>query len=156
MEDKQNPLPKGDIRLPFTEIVSREGGLYEGITVRWDGSRKLLDQFIIAQAPAPTMVVQPTVELAKRWSVQRLAPTINETPILRNSVSDPKSRDSGNTQLVKEFKLGGTLRAWCITRDLMNPAGAPGETLGSNAPPIGPPKGWLVNHFFRITVKVGE
>lgn len=62
--------------------------------------------FIIAQAPAPTMVVQPTVELAKRWSVQRLAPTINETPILRNSVSDPKSRDSGNTQLVKEFKGG--------------------------------------------------
>ena len=62
--------------------------------------------FIIAQAPAPTMVVQPTVELAKRWSVQRLAPTINETPILKNSVSDPKSRDSGNTQLVKEFKGG--------------------------------------------------
>lgn len=62
--------------------------------------------FIIAQTPAPTMVVQPTVELAKRWSVQRLAPTINETPILRNSVSDPKSRDSGNTQLVKEFKGG--------------------------------------------------
>jgi len=62
--------------------------------------------YIIAQAPAPTMVVQPTVELAKRWSVQRLAPTIVETPILRNAVSDPKSRDSGNTQLVKEFKGG--------------------------------------------------
>ena len=53
-----------------------------------------------------TLVVQPTVELAKRWSVQRLAPTIAETPILRNKVSDPKSRDSGNTQLVKEFKGG--------------------------------------------------
>tara|TARA_Y100000593_G_C4314566_1_gene340165 strand:+ start:535 stop:2397 length:1863 start_codon:yes stop_codon:yes gene_type:complete len=62
--------------------------------------------YIIAQAPAPTLVVQPTVELAKRWSVQRLAPTIAETPILRNAVSDPKARDSGNTQLVKEFKGG--------------------------------------------------
>ena len=62
--------------------------------------------YIIGQAPAPTMVVQPTVELAKRWSVQRLAPTIAETPILRDKVSDPKSRDSGNTQLVKEFKGG--------------------------------------------------
>jgi phage terminase large subunit GpA-like protein len=62
--------------------------------------------YIIAQAPGPTLVVQPTVELAKRWSVQRLAPTIYETPSLRNKVSDPKSRDSGNTQLVKEFKGG--------------------------------------------------
>lgn len=62
--------------------------------------------FIIDHMPAPVMVVMPTVELAKRYSKQRLAPMISETPRLRNKVRASRARDSGNTIQTKEFEGG--------------------------------------------------
>lgn len=62
--------------------------------------------YVIDHAPGPMMLVQPTVDLAKRLSKQRLAPMIEETPTLRDKIADSRSRDSGNTQLVKEFQGG--------------------------------------------------
>ena len=62
--------------------------------------------YIMHHAPGPTMMVQPTVDTAKRVSKQRLAPMIEETPALREIVRDNRSRDSGNTQLAKEFPGG--------------------------------------------------
>lgn len=62
--------------------------------------------YIIDAAPGPLMAVQPTVDMAKRFSKQRVAPMIEETPRLRDRVADSRSRDSGNTQLVKEFAGG--------------------------------------------------
>lgn len=53
--------------------------------------------YIIDQASGPMLVVQPTVEIGKRWSKGRLAPLIDDTPALRDKVKDPRSRDSGNT-----------------------------------------------------------
>ena len=64
--------------------------------------------YIIHQAPGPMMSVQPTVEMAKRNSKQRIDPLIEESEVLRALVSDPRSRDSGNTMLSKEFP-GGVL-----------------------------------------------
>lgn len=63
--------------------------------------------FLMHYAPGPVMAVQPTVEGAKRWSRQRVDPLI-ELPPLRGLVKDPRSRDSGNTTLMKEFP-GGVL-----------------------------------------------
>ncbi|MDA0782406.1 MAG: phage terminase large subunit family protein [Proteobacteria bacterium] len=62
--------------------------------------------FVIDQAPGPMLVVQPTVEMAKRWSKGRLAPLISDTPCLDGKVKDPRSRDSGNTVQSKEFPGG--------------------------------------------------
>ena len=62
--------------------------------------------FIIDQAPGPMLVVQPTVEMGKRWSKGRLAPLIQDTVCLRDKVKDPRSRDSGNTVQSKEFQGG--------------------------------------------------
>ncbi len=62
--------------------------------------------FIIDQAPGPMLVVQPTVEMGKRWSKGRLAPLIEDTLCLRDKVKDPRSRDSGNTVQSKEFPGG--------------------------------------------------
>src|SRR5712672_80594 len=62
--------------------------------------------YIIHQAPGPILSVQPTVELAKRNSKQRVDPLIEESAVLRKLVSDPRSRDSGNTMLAKEFPGG--------------------------------------------------
>lgn len=62
--------------------------------------------FIIHHCPGPVLMVQPTVEIAKRVSKQRLAPSIEETPVLRERVAEARSRDSGNTMFVKEFPGG--------------------------------------------------
>jgi len=64
--------------------------------------------YIIHQAPGPMMSVQPTVEMAKRNSKQRIDPLIEESEVLRKLVRDPRSRDSGNTVLSKDFP-GGVL-----------------------------------------------
>lgn len=62
--------------------------------------------YVIDMAPGPMMLVQPTVDTAKRLSKQRLAPMIEETPRLKAKIADSRSRDSGNTMMVKEFPGG--------------------------------------------------
>lgn len=62
--------------------------------------------FVIANAPGPFIAVQPTVELAKRFSRQRIDPMIETTPALRERVKPARARDSGNTVLTKEFPGG--------------------------------------------------
>jgi phage terminase large subunit GpA-like protein len=64
--------------------------------------------FAIHQAPGPMLAVQPTVELAKRNSSQRIDPLIDESPELRERVKPARSRDAGNTMLSKAF-AGGIL-----------------------------------------------
>jgi phage terminase large subunit GpA-like protein len=60
------------------------------------------------QTPGPILLVQPTVELAKRNSQQRIDPLIEDCTELRAIVKPARSRDSGNTVLSKEF-TGGLL-----------------------------------------------
>jgi len=62
--------------------------------------------YVIHHAPAPILVVQPTVEVAKRVSKQRIAPMIESTPALRERVKEARAKDSGNTTFVKEFDGG--------------------------------------------------
>ena len=62
--------------------------------------------YVIHHAPGPMLAVQPTVELAKRFSRQRLVPLIAESPALRDRVKPARSRDAGNTVLSKEFPAG--------------------------------------------------
>ena len=72
--------------------------------------------YLIDQAPGPIMLVQPTVETAKRYSKQRLAPMLLDSPQLAGKVKEARERDSGNTMLAKEF-AGGILiltGAWSI------------------------------------------
>lgn len=64
--------------------------------------------FTLARSPCAMLVVMPTIELARRFSRQRLDPMINTTPALAGLVDPPRSRDSGNTLLSKEFP-GGVL-----------------------------------------------
>lgn len=64
--------------------------------------------YVIHQAPGPMLSVAPTVDMAKRYSKQRIAPMIEESSALRGMVADSRSRDSGNTVLAKEF-AGGVL-----------------------------------------------
>jgi phage terminase large subunit GpA-like protein len=56
--------------------------------------------------PGPVMIVQPTIDMAKRYSRQRLTPMIEESPRLRLKVKENRSRDEANTTLLKEFPGG--------------------------------------------------
>lgn len=67
--------------------------------------------YTIDQAPGPVLFVLPTVDMSKRHSKQRIGPMIEGSDRLRGRVRDARSRDSGNTLLVKEF-AGGIL---CLT-----------------------------------------
>ena len=62
--------------------------------------------YVIAHAPGPMLCVQPTVEMAKRLSKQRLESMITETPCLSERIAPARSRDSGNTMFSKEFPGG--------------------------------------------------
>ncbi len=56
--------------------------------------------------PGPVMVVQPTIDTAKRYSRQRLTPMIEESPALRRKVRENRSRDDANTTMLKEYAGG--------------------------------------------------
>lgn len=62
--------------------------------------------YYVHQDPAPMIVMQPTVQLAEAFSKDRVAPMARDTPVLVDKISDPKSRDSGNTILHKQFPGG--------------------------------------------------
>ena len=57
-------------------------------------------------APGPMLMVQPTTDMAKRNSKQRIAPLIEDSAALRALVRESRTRDSGNTILGKEFPGG--------------------------------------------------
>lgn len=64
--------------------------------------------YIIDQDPGSILYIHPTLEEAKKFSRQRVAPLIRDNKKLRDKVSDIKARDSGNTILQKTFP-GGVL-----------------------------------------------
>ena len=70
--------------------------------INWTG-------YSIDQSPGPMMVVQPTIELAELWSKQRLSNMIIGSEVLRKKIPPARSRDGGNTTLLKE-NPGGVLR----------------------------------------------
>jgi phage terminase large subunit GpA-like protein len=62
--------------------------------------------YVMDIAPGPALFVQPTIDMAKRYSKMRIAPMIEASPSLQDKVKAPRERDSGNTQLMKEFTGG--------------------------------------------------
>lgn len=58
--------------------------------------------------PAPIMMIQPTNDTMESYSKDRIAPMIRDTPVLKEKIVEPKSRESGNTINYKKF-VGGYL-----------------------------------------------
>ena len=54
--------------------------------------------------PVPILMMQPTITMAESFSKNRLAKSIQETPVLRGMISD--RRGAGNTILEKVFPGG--------------------------------------------------
>lgn len=62
--------------------------------------------YVVDRAPGPAMIVMPTSNTAKRISKTRLAPMFESSQVLKTKIREAKSRDSGNTTLLKEFDGG--------------------------------------------------
>ena len=59
--------------------------------------------------PSPVLVLMPSLEMARNWSVDRLAPMIRSTSAFRPLIGDPKMKDGDNTILFKTFKNGARI-----------------------------------------------
>jgi len=64
--------------------------------------------YVIDHAPAPTMVLMPSLELRDAWKVQKLNPLLTDTPAVRDVLGGLRSRDAANRQDVIDFP-GGVL-----------------------------------------------
>lgn len=109
------PGPYRTDRVPYTreiqEALSASSEVQRVVVVKGSqlGFSELANNFagyVMDQAPGPTLLVLPTLELAQRYSRQRLAPMIQESPALRAKVRDQREKDSSNSTLVKEFPGG--------------------------------------------------
>ena len=56
--------------------------------------------------PSTVLIVQPTVETGKKFSKERIAPTIRDTPVLLSLMGTEKSRDARNTVMQKLYPGG--------------------------------------------------
>lgn len=62
--------------------------------------------YIIDQDPGSILYVHPSLDDARKFSRLRVAPMIRDSDVLRQRVSDVRTRDSGNTILQKSFPGG--------------------------------------------------
>lgn len=56
--------------------------------------------------PAAILMIQPTLEMAEGYSKDRVSPMLRNSPALREILPDPRTRDSGQTLLHKEYPGG--------------------------------------------------
>lgn len=61
--------------------------------------------YVMEHAPAAMLVVVPTLEVRKKWVLQRLAPMLRESPVLR-AMFENKKRDATNSEDIKTFPGG--------------------------------------------------
>ena len=86
---------------PCNRVVLMKPSQISGtqLIINWAG-------YCIHLCPGPGMIVEPTVDLAKTLSKQRLAPAIRDTPVLEERITPAREKDSGNTVLSKEYPGG--------------------------------------------------
>jgi phage terminase large subunit GpA-like protein len=86
---------------PCNRVVLMKPSQISGtqLIINWAG-------YCIDLCPCPFLIVEPTVDLAKTLSKQRLAPAIRDTPVLNKKITPAREKDSGNTVLSKEYPGG--------------------------------------------------
>lgn len=62
--------------------------------------------YFIDHDPSPMLIVEPTIDVGKSWSKDRLSSMVRDTKCLQSKVADVKSRDADNTVLHKMFHGG--------------------------------------------------
>lgn len=62
--------------------------------------------YIADHSPGPSMMMLPTIDLARRHSKSKIAPSLKAMSRMKDIVKDRKSKDGGNEILIKEFPGG--------------------------------------------------
>lgn len=91
------------------------------------GATEIGNGFLFGTAkryPGPSMMVFPTDKMAQKHSKKKLMPSIRAMRVLDGVIKPQKSRDSGNTQLLKEFPGG----SWTLTGS-NSPTAARSDTI---------------------------
>jgi phage terminase large subunit GpA-like protein len=98
----REPMDVLSARSPVRRVSMMKGAQVSGSETgnNWVG-------YLIDQSPGLTMVVLPTIKMAERMSV-RIQAMIDTSADLTRKVKPARSRDSGNTKLMKAF-AGGLL-----------------------------------------------
>lgn len=65
--------------------------------------------YYMDQDPSPILVALPTIDDAEKFSKTKLVPAIESSPVLRELIPEPRSRDGTNTILHKEYP-GGSIQ----------------------------------------------
>lgn len=86
---------------PITEVTFMKGTQVGGTECGYN-----FLGYIIDHVPGPAMMVSPRLDDAKKNSKVRIQPFIDSCPRLKDKIKDQKSKDSGNTLLLKEFPNG--------------------------------------------------
>jgi phage terminase large subunit GpA-like protein len=90
-----------------TDRRIRETVVMKGVQVAFtDGVVNNLVGYHIHQDPAPILVVHISVEEAEKWSKEKLSPMLRDTPVLRASIKDARTRNSDTTILSKAYPGG--------------------------------------------------
>lgn len=87
-----------------TQIVSFMKGVQIGGTTY--GIISILQR--MSQAPCDIIAVFPSLDLATKFSKDKLTPTIESTPCMNGLIKDSRERDSNNLILTKDF-IGGSI-----------------------------------------------
>ena len=108
---KTLPYQRG-IMDAFTDPAVTQVSVMKSARIGWTKIVNALAGYCIHQTPCPILVVQPTVEDAKGYSKEEIAPMLRDCPALAEIVFEEAEesgpRDSGNTILHKKFP-GGVL-----------------------------------------------
>lgn len=114
-KDSAEPGPYRTSRTPYVREIAECLSPYSPIeTVVWQAGSQVGKTrvglnwvgYVIDVSPGPMLMVEPTVDTAKRVSKQRVAPMIEAVEVLKAKVSPARERDSSNTMLEKEFPGG--------------------------------------------------
>jgi phage terminase large subunit GpA-like protein len=98
LEEIQNVLSAHHPARKIVIMKSSQVGVTEAM-INWLG-------YIIDHAPAPAMVLMPTLESRDAWKVQKLNPLFAETRQIRDIIGGLRSRDSANRQDMIDFPGG--------------------------------------------------
>lgn len=89
-----------------TDPTVRETVFIKCSQIGFSTALNCLAGYFIHIYPSPQLLVQPTEQVAKAYSRERIAPLFRDTPVLSQLVRATKSRDRGNTILHKEYPGG--------------------------------------------------
>ena len=122
--DKKRFLPdKGSVepgryrsdRTPYVKEIGDNLSIFSGVqeTVVMKGTQLGMTEtgnnffgYVVDAAPGPMLMIFPTDNLASDHSKQKLTPSIEATPAMKDKISPGTAKSHGNTILTKDFPNG--------------------------------------------------